>query len=232
MTDWRGYELLVEGPGGARENMARDEALLAAYRAGEALPTWRLYEWCEAAVTYGRGQRAPRWDGVAVVPRVSGGGLVPHGADFTYCVVRERRRGFDNYEDIVAAVAAALGELGVAAAVWRGGPTGRADRCFASLAPYDIHFRGRKVVGCAQRRFKDAVLHHGSVAAAPPPEILRRLGLWDDERTATLAGLLGRPVALAEFARALAAATGMKPVCAGVGLGRTREEANVRCIKE
>ncbi|HUV85637.1 MAG TPA: hypothetical protein VMX79_00820 [bacterium] len=230
MADWRRYELLVEGPGGAAENMARDEALLAAYRAGEAPPGWRLYAWLEPAVTYGRGQRAPHWDGVAAVPRLSGGGYVPHGADFTYCVVRERRRGFDNYEDIVAVVAAALRELGVAASVWRGAPAGRADRCFASLAPYDIHVCGRKVAGCAQRRYKDAVLHHGSIAAAAPPEILRRLGLWDETRTASLAELLGRPVVLAEFARALAAATGMKPAYAGVG--SARGEAELRCVKE
>lgn len=216
MADWRRYELLVEGPGGAAQNMARDEALLAAYRAGEAPPGWRLYTWREAAVTYGRGQRAPHWNDVAAVPRLSGGGLVPHGADFTYCVVRERLRGFDNYEDIVAAVAAALQGMGVAADVWRGAPTGRVDRCFASLAPYDIHVRGLKVAGCAQRRYKDAVLHHGSIAAAAPPEKLRRLGLWDEKRTVTLTEILERPVVLAEFAESLAAATGMKRVCAGV----------------
>lgn len=228
MADWRRYELLVEGPGGAAQNMARDEALLAAYRAGEAPPSWRLYTWREAAVTYGRGHRAPRWDDVTVVPRLSGGGLVPHGADFTYCVVRERRRGFDNYEDIVAAVAAALGELGVAAAVWRDAPAGQAERCFASLAPYDIHVCGRKVAGCAQRRYKDAVLHHGSIAAAAPPEKLRRLGLWDEARTATLAELLGRPVVLAEFAEVLAAVTVMKTVYAGV----ERQEAKVHYAEE
>lgn len=228
MADWRRYRLLVDGPGGAGENMARDEALLAAYRAGEAPPSWRLYTWREAAVTYGRGQRAPLWDGAAVVPRLSGGGLVPHGADFTYCVVRERRRGVDNYEDVVGAVTAALQGMGVEAEVWRDAPTGRVDRCFASLAPYDIHVRGLKVAGCAQRRYKDAVLHHGSIAAAAPAEILRRLGLWDETRTATLAELLGRPVALAEFARALAAATGMRPVCAGAD----RENKKVHSKKE
>lgn len=186
---------------------------MAAYRAGEAPPSWRLYTWREPAVTYGRGQRAPAWrSDVPTVRRISGGGLVPHGADFTYCVVRERRRGSNNYEDVVAAVAAALEGLGVAAAVWRGSPVGMMDRCFASLAPYDVHFGGRKIAGCAQRRFKDAVLHHGSIAADEPPPVLRRLGLWDDARTATLAGLLGRRVGIAEFAAALAAATGMTPV--------------------
>jgi lipoate-protein ligase A len=203
--------LIVDGPGEARENMARDEALLAAYRAGEIPPTWRLYTWREPAVTYGRSQEAPAWPAeVTVLPRVSGGGYVPHGADFTYCVVRERRTGFSNYEDIVAAVAAALAELGVPADVWRSGPAGAAGRCFASLAPFDVHVKGRKIAGCAQRRFRDAILHHGSIAAAVPAPALRDLGLWDERRTVTLESIAGRSVELAEFAEALAAITGMQ----------------------
>ncbi len=217
MGDWRGYRLLVEGPGGAEENMAGDEALLAAYRAGKAPPTWRFYTWREAAVTYGRAQVAPPWRGVVpTVPRLSGGGFVPHGADFTYCVVRERRQGLSNYEDIVAAVAAALRDLGVLAAVWRDDAEGAVERCFASLAPFDVHVRGRKVAGCAQRRFKDAVLHHGSIAAGAPSAVLRRLGLWDDARTTTLAEVLGRRVGLEEFAEAFARVTGIEPIYGGV----------------
>lgn len=209
--DWTGYRLLVDGAAEARENMARDERLLAAFRAGEAPPTWRLYTWREPAVTYGRGQKALAWgDAVTAVPRVSGGGFVPHGADFTYCVVRERRYGSDNYEDIVAAVAEALRSMGVPAAVWRGERSGAVGRCFASLAPFDIHVRGRKIAGCAQRRYRDAILHHGSIAAAAPAASLCALGLWDPNGTETLAGLLGHPVGLAAFADALAAATGMK----------------------
>jgi lipoate-protein ligase A len=209
--DWNGYRLLVDGAAEAHENMTRDEGLLAAFRAGEAPPTWRLYTWREPAVTYGRGRKAPAWgDAVTAVPRLSGGGYVPHGADFTYCVVRERRSGSGNYEDIVAAVAEVLRGLGVAAAVWRGERSGAADKCFASLAPFDIHVRGRKIAGCAQRRYRDAVLHHGSIAAAAPAASLRALGLWDENRTETLAGLLGRPVALTEFAEALGQVTGMK----------------------
>jgi lipoate-protein ligase A len=202
--------LLVDGPAEARENMARDERLLAAYRTGEGPPTWRVYTWRGPAVTYGRGQKAPPWgQAVTTVPRLSGGGYVPHGADLTYCVVRERRYGSENYEDIVEAVAAALRRLGVPAAVWRGARRGAADRCFASLAPFDIHVNGKKVAGCAQRRFKDATLHHGSIAASAPAETLVARGLWDGGRAVTLAGLLGRPVATAEFAEALGAVTRM-----------------------
>jgi lipoate-protein ligase A len=191
--------------------MARDEELLAAFRAGDIPPTWRLYTWREPAVTYGRSQKPPAWPGgVSALPRISGGGFVPHGADFTYCVVRERRSGLSNYEDIVAAVAAALWELGVPADVWRSGPAGAVDRCFASLAPFDIHVKGKKIAGCAQRRFRDAILHHGSIAAAVPARALRDFGLWEEGRTVTLESVAGRSVELAEFAGALAAVTGME----------------------
>jgi lipoate-protein ligase A len=204
--------LLVDGAGGARENMARDEALLAAYRRGEIPPTWRLYTWREPAITYGRRFRLPpEGGGVTVVPRLSGGGLVPHGADITYCLVRERRPGARNYEDIVAAVAEALRAVGVEAAVWRGAPAGAADRCFASLAPYDIHWRGRKIAGCAQRRLRNALLHHGSIAAAAPAAALCRLGLWEEPRSATLTEILGRVVTAEEFAAALGEVLGVEP---------------------
>jgi len=212
VAEWRGYRLLVDGAGGPRENMARDEALLAAYRRSEVPPTWRVYTWREPTITYGRRFRVPpEGGGVAVVPRLSGGGLVPHGADITYCLVRERRSGADNYEDIVGAVAEALRAVGVEAAVWRGAAAGAADRCFASLAPYDIHWRGRKIAGCAQRRFRDALLHHGSIAAAAPAPVLCRMGLWKETRAVTLAEILGRTVSADELAAALGNVLGVEP---------------------
>jgi lipoate-protein ligase A len=141
---------------------------------------------------------------------LTGGGFVPHGADFTYCVVRERRAGAANYEDLIEAVAAALRKLGARdAAVWRLGPRGRDGYCFASLAPFDIHVGGRKIAGCAQRRMKNGVLHHGSIAAAAVPAVIRPLGLVTERDVVTLEELTGRKVAPAAFAAALAEVTGI-----------------------
>ncbi len=209
MDGWRGYRILVDGPAGADENMARDEALLAAFRRGETPPTWRIYAWTGPALTYGRMVTPPAPPaGVTAARRVSGGGVVPHGADLTYCVVRERRSGAANYEDIVAAVAAALKSIGIPAAVWRGAARGRRDYCFASLAPYDIHVGGRKIAGCAQRRLKDGILHHGSIANGAAPEVLRDAGLWDAGGTITIEEILGRRVGADELAAALRGVTG------------------------
>jgi len=213
VRDWRSYRLLVEGPAGARANMDRDEAILAAYRDGRVPPTWRIYDWTAPAATYGHFAAPPALPpGVEAARRLSGGGVVPHGADITYCVVCERRVGGENYEDIVAAVALALARLGVPAAVWRGGSRGQAGLCFASLAPYDVHVAGRKVAGCAQRRLRDAILHHGSIADDRPAPALVGAGLWDDAATTTIASALGRPVGVQGFARALAEVTGMQPL--------------------
>jgi len=191
--------------------MPRDEDLLRGLRAGEIGPTWRFYTWTAPAVTYGHAQPEPPFAArIPTFKRVSGGGFVPHGADFTYCVVRERRAGESNYDDFGEAVAAALQSVGVAgAAVWRSAPAGRAGYCFASLAPFDIHVRGRKIAGCAQRRHKDVILHHGSIAAATTPRVLVDLGLVEASRTTTIEEELGREPALEEFASALAAVTGM-----------------------
>jgi len=229
---WRGYAFRTDGPAGAHENMARDEALLAAFRAGIAPPSWRIYSWRGPAVTFGYFQQRPgeagraagvtlvvggraiyEWPGdVPLVRRLSGGGLVAHGADITYCVVRERRYGTANYEDIVGAVAQALNDLGVPADVWRRGDEGRRGFCFASLAPYDLHVGGRKIAGCAQRRLRDAVLHHGSIADDAPPPPARLGGIWDERRTTTVKEILGAPVGVARFAHALAGVLGLVPV--------------------
>lgn len=192
--------------------MARDEALIAAYRGGITGPTWRVYSWSEPAITYGHFLAPPQARGVAAVRRISGGGYVPHGADITYCVVRERRAGHANYEDIVAAVAAALRQAGVPAEIWRGHPRGREGFCFASLAPFDIHVGGKKIAGCAQRRFKDVILHHGSIADGPPPGLLRELGFWDTAANVTVEEILGRPLGAAEFGRLLARVCGFGSV--------------------
>ena len=206
---WAGYRLTVERPRAAAANMARDEELFAAFRRGAAPPTWRLYTWDRPAVSVGHFVAPPApppgWpEDVPLVSRITGGGFVPHGADFTYCVARERRSGYDNYEDIVGAVAAALREMGArGAAVWRGEPRGRDGYCFASLAPFDIHVGGRKLAGCAQRRTRDGVLHQGSIAAAAVPPVLIGINLVDERNTVTLEELIGRRVSLAAFGAAL-----------------------------
>jgi len=211
MTLWAGYRLQVDGAAGV-ENMAVDEGLVSAYRAKTAGPTWRVYSWTGPAITFGHFLTAPDAPGVPSARRITGGGYVPHGADITYAVVRERRAGHANYEDIVDAVAAALRRAGVPAEIWRSRVRGRNGFCFASLAPFDIHVGGKKIAGCAQRRFKDVILHHGSIADGPPPAVLRELGFWDPAANVTVEDLTGARLGVAGFSRLLAEVCGFAAV--------------------
>jgi len=195
--------LIVEEGYSPAENMARDEALFREFQdAGE--PVWRIYTWERPAVTFGRLQPYPGEGAtVPVVRRLTGGGIVPHGADLTYCVVQERRRGHENYRSIIEVLAEALQTSGIDCEVWEGEERGIEGRCFASLAPFDVHVNGRKLAGCAQYRTRDAVMHHGSIANSTPPAELAALYVWDRGSALTVEEVLGRRLSPTELAEAV-----------------------------
>jgi lipoate-protein ligase A len=195
--------LIVEEGYSPAGNMARDEALFREFPdAGE--PVWRIYTWERPAVTFGRLQPYRGEKGaVPVIRRLTGGGVVPHGADLTYCVVRERRQGYENYRSIIEVLAEALRAVGIDCEVWEEEEKGAAGRCFASLAPFDIYVNGRKLAGCAQYRTRDAVMHHGSIANGSPPAELAALDVWDAGSAITVEEILGRKLNVAELADAV-----------------------------
>ncbi|MEI7958089.1 MAG: hypothetical protein WCI40_03190, partial [Verrucomicrobiota bacterium] len=90
-------ELLIQRDGpacGAAVNMAIDEVLLL----HAERPILRVYDWARPAVTFGYFER---WEPVAAafpgrewVRRWTGGGIVPHGADWTYSLIIPRSDAF------------------------------------------------------------------------------------------------------------------------------------------
>lgn len=82
--------LLNSGPGEAAFNMALDETLLeAASRLGK--PVLRYYGWTEPAATFGYFQKYADVERATLlrplIRRPTGGGIVPHDADWTYSFV-------------------------------------------------------------------------------------------------------------------------------------------------
>src|ERR1700742_2074892 len=81
------WYLIQSGAGGAAHNMAMDEALLEGAGA-IGRPVLRFYRWTEPAATFGYFQKyadIERWTLLRpLVRRPTGGGLVPHDADWTY----------------------------------------------------------------------------------------------------------------------------------------------------
>ena len=82
--------LLASGPGPAAFNMALDESLLESVsRLGR--PVLRFYGWTEPAATFGYFQKYAEVERAThlrpLIRRPTGGGIVPHDADWTYSLV-------------------------------------------------------------------------------------------------------------------------------------------------
>ncbi|MBI5387712.1 MAG: lipoate--protein ligase family protein [Verrucomicrobia bacterium] len=169
--------LLESGPGGFAHNMALDEALLeAAPTLGQ--PVLRFYGWTEAAASFGYFQHIADIERLTLlrplVRRPTGGGLVPHDADWTYSLAFPPSHSWyalkatASYERVHRWLHAAFRLLQVETEV---APCRRMElpgQCFAGHEKSDLLWRGRKIAGAAQRRTKSGLLIQGSVQPQPP----------------------------------------------------------------
>jgi lipoate-protein ligase A len=177
-------EVLPERTGGAAENMATDFMLLQRYpREGAA--RYRHYHWRSPSFTFGYSQKIsfvrsqlPPGETFDLCRRPTGGGIVDHRDDWTYCLVIPRGHPFEearatqSYRAIHEALAASLASVGVpvslkpvaepAAEGEAGGPAGV---CFERAEIFDvIHAAtGSKIAGGAQKRNKRGLLFQGSI---------------------------------------------------------------------
>ena len=209
-------------------NMALDESLARALADSGGTPSLRLFRWRPWAISLGYNQGAeeldaPRCarDGVDIVRRPTGGRAILHAEELTYSVVMpaERKSILQVYNEISAALVRGLALYGVDVSLQKSQPdfakeyrSSSSIPCFASSARYEIEWRGRKLVGSAQRRFSgpggDVVLQHGSILcgdahlrladylAAPVAEARGRIRTSLRERTADLRMITGGPVGM------------------------------------
>ena len=89
------WYLFRSGLSAAARNMACDEVLLeSALRLGQ--PVVRFYGWTEPAATFGYFQKYAEVEAMTelrpLIRRPTGGGLVPHAADWTYSVASHSAR--------------------------------------------------------------------------------------------------------------------------------------------
>ncbi len=163
--------------------MAIDEALLRSFDPAMSLPVLRLYGWSPPALSLGRYQKAAetldlercRNDRVAVVRRVTGGGVIYHADELTYSLVcspwqipptSSIKDSFRLLTGFLLRFYRALGLDALYAA--DSSPEGtcfgeRTAFCFAGRESFDIIANGRKIGGNAQRRLKDVIFQHGSI---------------------------------------------------------------------
>ena len=168
--------LINSGKCDAALNMAMDEALLEAMPRLRT-PVLRFYGWTEPAATFGYFQACAEVGRATplrpLIRRPTGGGIVPHDADWTYSLIFPSGHewhllpAMESYRRVHASIQAAFAALDVETEL---APCGRKilpGQCFAGHEKSDLLWRGKKIAGAAQRRNKLGLLIQGSVQ--PPP---------------------------------------------------------------
>jgi lipoate-protein ligase A len=237
------WAFLNSGYSSGQTNMAVDESL-ARNLCGSGLDgIVRVYRWIPPCVSLGYHQRIEtvdvqklRREGIDVVRRPTGGRVILHWEELTYSVVlgANGRSLSKVYHQIGLALARGLrfmnSEISLAKpdprAILPVRPT-TAIPCYTSTARFEIQYRGKKLVGSAQRRYSfvrdessenssgsdEVVLQHGSILIGPAHRRLAEFLTLDGEeqivavakelaeKSTELSNVLGRPVEFEEVAR-------------------------------
>jgi len=176
LTTWR---LLNTGSADGATNMAIDEAILTAVTEGESPPTLRFFAWEPPCLSIGYNQAMDEVDitecqraGVDVVRRPTGGRAILHTDELTYSIVAPQSEPrvaggvVESYRRLSAGWVRGLRLLGVDVAQAEAGHGQNADvsaACFDAPSAYEVTAGGKKLVGSAQVRRREAVLQHGSL---------------------------------------------------------------------
>jgi lipoate-protein ligase A len=162
-------------PAAGAWNMAVDEALLESAVAGGPC-TVRWYRWNQPTLSLGYFQALegahcdPRFAGLPIVRRMTGGGAILHHHELTYsCALPPGQALARNprqlYLSVHQRIIEVLAEFNFVATLRGFADAGRSRSflCFARRDDFDVVMGEHKVVGSAQRRRKGAVLQHGSL---------------------------------------------------------------------
>jgi lipoate-protein ligase A len=166
----------------AAENMARDEHLFNLCHENKC-GFLRIYSWARPTFSIGVSQKAQRAldldfirsAGGEYVRRLTGGKAVLHHREITYAVVSSEDLFFkehdlhQSYMLISRVLVQTIRSLGVDASLSKGSAaelSRSSNPCFSFPTPHEIEVNGKKIVGSAQKRDKQALLQHGSIPLA------------------------------------------------------------------
>jgi lipoate-protein ligase A len=180
MPSW--FLLSEPEPLPAAENMARDEHLFDLCHENKC-GFFRLYTWAKPTFSIGVSQKTQRAldldfirnNGCEYVRRVTGGKAVLHHREITYAVASSEDLFFkehdlhQSYMLISQVLVQTIRSLGVNAVLSKGSAAELSrshNPCFSFPTPHEIEVGGKKIVGSAQKRDKQALLQHGSIPLA------------------------------------------------------------------
>jgi lipoyl(octanoyl) transferase len=175
------FRLLRSGKASASFNMALDETILSSRMQG-GMSTLRVYRWENPSFSVGISSdpqsaldlKKCSDDGVTLVRRMTGGGVLFHDDEITYsfaCAkeeIGEARDVLVSYREICGFLKLFYELLGLSASFacqekgfeYRSLPH---YMCSASHEKYDLVIGSKKIGGNAQKRARDFVFQHGSI---------------------------------------------------------------------
>jgi len=210
------WRFLETQPARGEMNMALDAAIA---RGGFCdVPTFRIFSWQPYCISLGYHQNAAEVNleacedaRIDVARRPTGGGAIFHAHEVTYSVSVPSNHAWYNllpldlYRRVSEAIANGLQLLG-AAVTFAVGETrgvmhtnGKPLRmaCFATSARNEILYQGKKIVGSAQRRFREGALQHGSILlGADHRRLIDLLSVNEAERAGERTSLVGNTITL------------------------------------
>lgn len=203
--------LLNSGKCAPAFNMALDEALLEAVGRLDR-PVLRFYGWTEPAASFGYFQKYAEVERATLlrplIRRPTGGGIVPHDADWTYSLAFPPNNEWyslkaeESYRRVHEWIQSAFSRLKIETELAPCGrhsplaphPSSLPTACFVGHIKFDLLWHGKKIAGAAQRRNKLGLLVQGSVQ--PPVISLARAG-W--ERAMVEVGETASGIAWSDF---------------------------------
>jgi len=183
------WRLVDSGVCDAAFNMALDEALSVSVRKANSPTVMRLYAWEAPAISIGAFQKASDINleyctnnNIQIVRRPTGGRAILHGDELTYSFSAKNDDQFagglmNAYRRIGEAFNLCFSMAGLKCLVRstpeKGSNLSRSPLCFASSSLGEISSNGMKIIGSAQKRWKDGFLQQGTIPFATDHTILK-----------------------------------------------------------
>jgi lipoyl(octanoyl) transferase len=216
------WRLIIDQPAAGSWNMAVDDALLEAAQGDSYMPTLRLYSWNPPCLSLGHAQHISEVDQVALkkmgwdlVRRPTGGRAILHIDELTYSITGNAKQPvlkggiLESYQKISQAFIQMLQKYSL-------DPRSREESqqaknqiepvCFEIPSNYEITVAGKKIIGSAQARRKNAILQHGAIPLTGDiSRIIKVLAYTDEDsrkkaaqrvlqRATTIADQTGKPI--------------------------------------
>ncbi len=174
------YIIIEEKPNSASLNMAIDEALFNYVQKNKECSILRFYRWEKPTLSIGYNQKVKETvnmnflsiNGIEIVRRITGGKAVLHDDEVTYSIsssasiMVENKSVIESFHLISSALIEGLKILGINASLSSRKYEGLYKTnlpCFSYPTGNEIVVNGRKLIGSAQKRTKNALLQHGSI---------------------------------------------------------------------